>query len=87
MFCSFADLIADCNCLIISAAGHSSCCCQGQKVGVSSEVSFDSRGVSCWGKTGADGKFGIVSGWDSTLSSCTVSEGILGIEKDGAGGI
>ena len=56
-------------------------------MGVSSEVSFDSRGVSCWGKTGADGKFGIVSGWDSTLSSCTVSEGILGIEKDGAGGI
>lgn len=37
--------------------------------------------------TGAEGNFGIVSGEDSTLSSCTGREVILGIENEGADGI
>ena len=37
--------------------------------------------------TGAEGNFGIVSGEDSTLSSCMGREVILGIENEGAEGI
>ena len=37
--------------------------------------------------TGAEGNFGIISGEDSTLSSCTGREVILGIENEGAEGI